>query len=184
VPPGPHIRRARFFLALLLGTVAVGLAGQALAAGPEIEAQPVLADAIRERVNDYRHDHGLRRLDVAPGLVRAARELAVTMATEGTFSHTTRQVASVQARIARYYPGSDDPGWSVGENLYWSTGRASAADVVEAWFASPAHHQTLLSDRWEDIGLSAVVVKNAPGVFGGRTVTIVVADFGTRGKRS
>jgi uncharacterized protein YkwD len=48
------------------------------------------------------------------------------------------------------------------------------------WIASPGHLANLLSPRWREIGISAVGVVNAPGVFGGRRVTIITTDFGNR----
>jgi uncharacterized protein YkwD len=179
VPPGPDIRRASACLAALLAALLLG-AGPAVASSPRVEVQPTLSAAIVERLNDVRRERGLRRLDVSPGLARAAREHALDMGREGYFSHSSREIASVSARLARYYPGSGRPGWSVGEVLFWTVGRASAAEVVEAWLGSPTHHRAIRDD-WDDVGVGAVVAANAPGVFGGRTVTIVVADFGSRG---
>jgi uncharacterized protein YkwD len=48
------------------------------------------------------------------------------------------------------------------------------------WLRSRPHRRNLLTPRWREIGLSAVHVAAAPGFFGGRTVTIVTADFGVR----
>jgi uncharacterized protein YkwD len=45
---------------------------------------------------------------------------------------------------------------------------------------SPPHRANLLSPRWREVGLAAVHVGRAPGVYGGREVTIVTADFGVR----
>jgi uncharacterized protein YkwD len=49
------------------------------------------------------------------------------------------------------------------------------------WLNSPPHRKNLLTPGWREIGLSAVHVAAAPGVFEGRETTIVTADFGTRG---
>lgn len=164
----------------VLAALVVLVAGHGTATAAPVEVQPALGAAIVDRLNDLRHEYGLRRLDVSPGLTRAARDHAVSMGREGYFSHSSRSVASVSARLARYYPGSGKPGWEVGEVLFWAVGRASAAEVVAAWLASPMHHRTI-RDSWKDVGVTAVVATNAPGFFGGRTVTIVVGDFGTRG---
>ena len=45
---------------------------------------------------------------------------------------------------------------------------------------SPGHRKNILTARWREIGLSAVTVSAAPGVFGGRDVVIVTSDFGFR----
>ena len=68
----------------------------------------------------------------------------------------------------------------MGEVIYWQQGVASVAQVVSWWLGSSPHRAQLLARRWRDIGVGAVFVQNAPGVFRGRDVTIVVADFGTR----
>ncbi len=46
--------------------------------------------------------------------------------------------------------------------------------------ASPEHRANILSPKWREIGVSSVHVARAPGVFGGREVTIITADFGVR----
>jgi hypothetical protein len=38
----------------------------------------------------------------------------------------------------------------------------------------------LLSPQWREVGLAALKARRAPGVYGGRSVTVVVADFGAR----
>jgi hypothetical protein len=38
----------------------------------------------------------------------------------------------------------------------------------------------MLSARWRDVGVGAVYTRSATGVYGGRDVTIVTADFGVR----
>ncbi len=56
----------------------------------------------------------------------------------------------------------------------------SPEQAVEMWLASPGHRKVLLSSAWTHIGLSAVHVRSAPGVFEGYDVTIMTADFGSR----
>jgi uncharacterized protein YkwD len=55
----------------------------------------------------------------------------------------------------------------------------SAREVLNLWLASPTHRATLLSPAWRDVGLGAVRAV-AGGVYGGRVVTILTADFGVR----
>ena len=45
---------------------------------------------------------------------------------------------------------------------------------------SPPHRQNILTREWREVGISAVHVDAAPGVFGRRSVWIVTADFGVR----
>jgi uncharacterized protein YkwD len=65
----------------------------------------------------------------------------------------------------------------VGENLAWGVGRISADHVLALWLQSRPHRRNLLSPVWTRVGVG-VAYGRAGGVYGGRTVTIVVADFG------
>ncbi len=71
-------------------------------------------------------------------------------------------------------------GWSVGENLLWSSPDVSAQSALQMWMASPEHRANLLSPRWREVGVAAVHESAAPGVFKGLDVTIVTTDFGVR----
>jgi uncharacterized protein YkwD len=51
---------------------------------------------------------------------------------------------------------------------------------MKLWIASPEHLRNLLTAKWREIGVSAVRVVHAPGIFGGRRVTIITTDFGDR----
>jgi uncharacterized protein YkwD len=46
--------------------------------------------------------------------------------------------------------------------------------------ASPEHRANILDPRWRDLGVSALHVDAAPGVYQGLAVTIVTTDFGVR----
>jgi uncharacterized protein YkwD len=48
------------------------------------------------------------------------------------------------------------------------------------WISSPPHLANLLSRQWRQIGISAIGSASAPGVYGGRRVTIITTDFGVR----
>ena len=50
----------------------------------------------------------------------------------------------------------------------------------QLWMKSPAHRANILTPRWREVGLSAVTVAGAPGVYGGRDVVIITSDFGVR----
>ena len=45
---------------------------------------------------------------------------------------------------------------------------------------STGHRKNILTARWREIGLSALQVRAAPGVYGGRDVVIITTDFGVR----
>jgi uncharacterized protein YkwD len=64
--------------------------------------------------------------------------------------------------------------------LLWSDANITATDAVAMWMQSPEHRANLLSRTWREIGISAVHFDAAPGEYGGESVTIVTADFGSR----
>jgi uncharacterized protein YkwD len=137
--------------------------------------QGVLAD-----LNALRKQHGLAPLRVNSKLSAAARQHSQEMAARGYFSHDSANGATFDRRIARYYPVSGSRFWSVGENLLWSSPDVDAGGALEMWWNSAAHRKNMLTARWREIGLSAVHVAAAPGLYGGREVTIVTTDFGVR----
>jgi uncharacterized protein YkwD len=98
----------------------------------------------------------------------------------GFFAHDSRDGSEFWQRVQRYYGPEGHGSWSVGENLLWASPTLSAAKALQMWMASPGHRKNILTARWREIGLSAVTVTSAPGVFGNRDVTIITTDFGTR----
>ena len=82
--------------------------------------------------------------------------------------------------MQRYYGPNGYKSWSVGENLLWSSGNVSAAAALKLWMGSTGHRKNILTARWREIGLSALEVRAAPGVYGGRDVVIITTDFGVR----
>ena len=102
------------------------------------------------------------------------------MADRGYFGHSSANGEAFSRRLARFYPMGRRRYWWVGENLLWSAAELDATTAIDLWLQSPAHRATMLSSRWLDVGLGAVYAPSAPGVYGGRDVTIVTADFGVR----
>jgi uncharacterized protein YkwD len=70
--------------------------------------------------------------------------------------------------------------WYVGENMLYSSSELDATAALKRWLSSPEHRAIMLKARWRDLGVGAVYARAAPGVYGGRDVTIVTADFGVR----
>ena len=135
----------------------------------------VLAD-----INNFRAQHGLARLTLNTGLSAAASEHSSEMATDGYFAHTSFDGQAFWKRIQNFYSSSSWPYWSVGENLLWSSPDVDADGALKLWIASPEHLANLLNPRWRQIGVSAVHVAQAPGVYQGMDVTNVTTDFGVR----
>lgn len=165
-------------LALLsLGASGAGAAGggsRSLAAADQLESQ-VLAE-----LNKVRRTHGLAPVTISRPLTVAADAHSRAMGTFGFFQHESRDGSAFWKRVQKFYGPGKAGSWSVGENLLWSSGELDAAAALKLWMASPGHRKNILTPRWREVGLSAVTVPAAPGVFGGRDVTIVTSDFGVR----
>jgi uncharacterized protein YkwD len=131
------------------------------------------------RINAQRTTRGLRPLRVSRGLTAAASYHTQQMGESGFFEHESPNGAAFWRRIERFYPAGRGY-WSVGENLFWESPDTSASSAVREWMKSPPHRQNVLAREWRDIGISAEHFAAAPGVFGGRSVTVVTADFGVR----
>jgi uncharacterized protein YkwD len=135
----------------------------------------ILAD-----VNAFRQQHGLRALTVSSALTAAARQHSRSMAAAGYFAHESVGGGAFWQRVRSFYPQPRSGSWAVGENLLWSSPDIDAAGAVHMWEASPPHRENLLTSRWREIGISAVHVSSAPGIYDGQPVTIVTTDFGVR----
>jgi len=86
-------------------------------------------------------------------LARVAHEHSRDMAVHGYFSHTGRDGSSPADRMER-------AGYrfrAAGENIAAGVSLASAASVVRAWLASPAHCRVLMSPAVRELGVGRVV---------------------------
>ena len=160
----------------------------AFAAGAGAASQPVrtlaAADQLESQVlaelNTIRRRHGLTPLKLSRPLSAAAEAHSRAMGTLGFFDHDSRDGSEFWKRVQRFYSPEGYETWSVGENLLWSSGSLSAEAALKLWMKSPGHRKNILTPRWREIGLSALRVSSAPGVYGGRDVVIVTTDFGAR----
>jgi len=175
-------RALRVIVVLLVLAAAAGLAAvSASASSRRAETSLVALDRqLLAAVNRFRLEHGLRPLRESAGLERSARQHSFEMGRDGYFGHGSADGTAFWRRIERYYGSRGDSYWSVGENLLWAAPGVSAARALRMWIASPEHLRNLLAPKWREIGISAVHVVHAPGVFHGLTVTIVTTDFGVR----
>jgi uncharacterized protein YkwD len=98
----------------------------------------------------------------------------------GYFGHSSADGTSFWRRIRHYYRAGNYSYWAVGENLLWAAPSVSAERALKMWIASPVHLRNLLSAQWRQMGISAVRVPHAPGVYHGMSVTIITTDFGVR----
>jgi uncharacterized protein YkwD len=178
--------RRRFGIALVVGVLAA-VAAVPAAPGTAVDAPRTSlrsADGIEgpllASINRERRERGLKPLRLSPQLARAANSHARAMGRNGFFSHSSQDGSSATSRILRFYRVAGSGSWMVGETLLWRSPDVAPGEALAMWLGSAAHKKILMTPGFRDIGLGAVHVVNAPGTYGGRDVTIVVADFGVR----
>jgi uncharacterized protein YkwD len=175
---GVKALRLALALAALLATAL--LADSALATSRSEKNLTTLNHQVLAAVNRLRAAHGLGALRESAALDRSARQHSSEMGRRGYFSHSSANGTVFWRRIRHYYAAKGYSYWSVGENLVWESPSLSAAGAMKLWIGSPPHLKNLLTAQWRQIGVSAVGVAHAPGVYGGRRVVIVTTDFGVR----
>lgn len=165
---------------IIVSAACVGVFAVGAGASDRTAAATVERDVLAE-INDLRaqqHRPALRR---DPRLARAARAHVRDMTSRGYFAHDSADGTTFDARIARFYPRGLPPArWRAGENIAWQTGTPTARAFIRAWLASPRHRSNLLDSRFRDAGIAVVTTASAPGVYAGRSVTVVTLDLGTR----
>jgi len=168
-------------VAAVLALAAAGLlAASALATGRSERSLKTMNHQVLAAVNTFRVAHGLVPLHESSALDRSARQHSLEMGRVGYFGHSSADGASFWRRIRHYYGARNYSYWSVGENLLWAAPAVSAGGALKLWIASPEHLRNLLTPQWRQLGVSAVRVVGAPGVFHGLRVTIITTDFGVR----
>ena len=176
------IRFIRIAVVTALALLSVG-AATANAVGTPVRTMTSvnqLESQVLGELNAVRGKHGLPPLRLSQPLSSAADSHSRAMGRFGFFSHESRDGSEFSARVKRWYGPAGYRSWSVGENLLWSTGKLSAGAAVKLWMDSPGHRRNILTRSWREVGLSAVAVPSAPGVFRGRDVVIITTDFGVR----
>jgi uncharacterized protein YkwD len=173
------MRAARIVLCLAAAAALLAPAAVAAPARPGRALSPLESGVLAD-INAFRRAHHLPALRVNAKLDAAARAHTVQMAEDGYFAHESADGSSFWLRIQSFYASGPWGYWSVGENLLWSSPSVSPRKALEMWLGSPEHRANLMNPRWREIGISAVHVAAAPGIFKGLDVTIVTTDFGVR----
>jgi uncharacterized protein YkwD len=173
------MRAARILVGIL---AAAALLAPAATAGPQrrTAALTPLESSVLVRINGFRRAHHLAPLKVNVRLGSAAMAHTREMAADGYFAHASHDGSLFWKRIQTFYGSGPWQYWSVGENLLWSSPDVTAGKALQMWLASPEHRANLMNPHWREIGVAAVHVAAAPGVFKGLDVTIVTTDFGVR----
>ena len=179
---GQRTRVSILALAIALTLLSVFAAGAGATAKPvsTLAAADQLEGQVLVELNRIRRQHGLTPVRLSRPLSTAADTHSRAMGTYGFFEHESRDGSEFWKRVQRFYSPDGYQSWSVGENLLWSSGDLSAAAALKLWMNSPGHRKNILTARWREIGLSALQVRAAPGVYGGRDVVIITTDFGVR----
>lgn len=181
-----HGSRSPIAAAGVVALVAAILAGlvpsPAAQAAQEVQLVPVdaLEQPIVRQVRALRVAADLARIQRSQELTDAAERHAAALARSGTFTHQAPGEKPFTARLQASYSSRGFVRWATGENMFWAQTHVSPAQVVRAWLASPPHRANMYDPLWRDVGVAAVRAPSAPGVYGGRDVTIVVIEFGTR----
>jgi uncharacterized protein YkwD len=173
-------RTARIALTLAVVVATALLVDSALASTRSETSLRTLNHNVLASVNRFRSSHGLPALRESGALDKAARRHSLEMGRLGYFSHNSFSGAQFWQRVRQFYPAHGYSYWAAGENLVWAAPSLRAGSAMRLWISSPPHLANLLSPRWRQIGISAVGVARAPGVYGGRRVTIITADFAVR----
>ncbi|HWH43661.1 MAG TPA: CAP domain-containing protein [Thermoleophilaceae bacterium] len=194
--PIAHLPKA---LALALVLASAGLAAQA----PSADAASVARHAASCRgadgnplttatrsvrratlclLNAERRGRGLGRLRSNSRLARAAARHARDMVRNDYFSHDSLDGRDFVDRILNTnYVKATDPGWVLGENLAWGSGRtATPRQIVRGWMASPGHRRNILGRRYREVGIAVVRGVPQPGARRGATYA---TEFGRRRRR-
>lgn len=131
-------------------------------------------------INNFRRAHGLVPLRVSGHLNAASRQHSKEMGADGYFDHNSADGTVWWKRIQHYYPQRHYTYWTVGENLLFASPDIGADAALKMWIASPDHLANLMNPAWRNLGVSAVHVIDAGGIYGHSTVTIITTDFGAR----
>lgn len=171
--------------AALVALAAGASSVQAASAAPaqpvsKIQAADRLEPLVLAELNRVRVAHSLRPLRLSTKLSAAADLHSRSMGRLGFFAHESNDGSPFWKRLQRFYPQGSFRSWSVGENLLWASPTLDAKRALELWMDSPKHRKNVLSPGWREIGIAAVSVVAAPGVYAGNDVTIVATDFGAR----
>jgi uncharacterized protein YkwD len=149
-------------------------------ASPPAPSTTGYENVLLREINQVRAQNGLGALRSSTALAEAAEFHSKSMASRGFFAHESADGGSFWKRVERFYPSRGFRYWSAGENLAYGSPSMSADGAVRAWMGSPGHRANILSTSWTEIGIGAVHVDSAPGVYAGRPATIITTDFGVR----
>jgi uncharacterized protein YkwD len=169
-----------FALLAMAAVLAPAATARTAHATQRANAQSTLQSGILQALNQLRATHHLHPVTLSRSLSTASLAHTKEMALDGYFAHDSGDGSPFWKRIQHFYGSSGYGYWSVGENLLWSTPDVDSGSAMKLWWNSPEHKKNMLDPRWREIGIAALHVGTAPGVYGDHEVTIVTTDFGVR----
>jgi uncharacterized protein YkwD len=178
-----RVSRSKAFLVttiLLVALVLGATASPARSGAQKMTQLRELNHQVADAINADRQAHGLAPLRISVQLNAAARQHSEEMAAKGYFGHSSADGTTFDKRIGHYYPSANYSYWSVGENLAYAWPNLTVAQAMRLWITSAEHRANLRRKTWRDLGVSAVHVEHAGGVYNGNSVTIITTDFGAR----
>ncbi len=128
----------------------------------------ISTDEVIKLTNAKRLEAGLPPLSYNPKLAEAARKKGEHMLQYDYWAH----IAPDGTEPWKFFVDEGYRYRYAGENL--ARDFSNAADVVNAWLASPSHRENMLSSKYKEIGVAVV-----EGDLGGVDTTLVVQFFGT-----
>ncbi len=159
-----------------------GVGGGAQCTGTELEPSAENLAAVKSAtvclLNVERRARGLGPLRTNVALSRASLGHAKDMVAHHYFAHVSPSGEDMIVRVRRtgYLAGSKR--WVIGENLAYGTGaKATPAEMVQAWMASPPHRSNILYGGFKETGLGIALGSPTPGEEAGATYT---SGFGAR----
>lgn len=166
----PHVLRHRalfgYSVILILLKVLVITVGLTFP-GYSLFSSAITPSNIIALTNETRRSLNLSELTVDPKLAQAAQAKAEDMFKNQYFAHTSPDGVTPWDWIK----SSGYNYRSAGENL--AANFTEAEDVEAGWMASPTHHDNIVSDRYDEIGVGI-----AQGMYDGYQTTFVVQMFG------
>lgn len=113
------------------------------------DAELAKALEVHDRVNAERALEGLPALVWDDDVAEVATQHSIDMDVRDYFSHTNPDGALPWDRLT----AAGVPYSSAGENIYWASWSATAAQAVEAWMNSPGHRDNILRTGWTHTGI-------------------------------
>ena len=128
----------------------VGKPSPGALSGRDYSATQLDAEYARKVINEYRKKHGLKPLQLSPGLTKAAKMHSRDLARWDRISHYGSDGSNPWDRVKRAGYNARVAAENVG------TGQASFDEVMQGWKASPSHNKNLLMAEAKHMGIALV----------------------------